>query len=148
MSGAAIAAAGSIYPQRSAYTVTSTQAAANDTACGVSITNSGDFVYDSSSFGVISTINAPSNWYYPTTGMIGNNYWVRYTLLSGTNPSGGSMVNGTIHALTTAKNMVLQRLIGAGAGTTTCTVLVEIFTDSGGLYVVRSYVITMNCVKT
>lgn len=67
-------------------------------------------------------------WFTPTGGTPGNNYWIKVTRVSGITPSG--MTSGTIYSLSTNRNMfitaVAEGQIRLSSGT------IDIYSDAGG----------------
>lgn len=67
-------------------------------------------------------------WFTPTGGTPGNNYWIKATKVSGSNPSG--MITGTIYSLSAnttifvTANTAGQLIISAGT--------IDIYSDAGG----------------
>lgn len=83
------------------------------------------------------TIN-DDTWYAPATTSIGNSYWIRATLSSGSTPSTGTM-NSWL-ALSTARQWQNSQTF---TGSRTSTVLFEISSNSSGTVIVASGTITM-----
>lgn len=80
-----------------------------------------------------SPSTAPGNWYSPTTTSIGDNYWVRATVTS------GSLSSGTVDSwlqLNTFRAWTRQN--GGIDGTLSATITLEIASDSGGSTIVAS----------
>jgi hypothetical protein len=81
--------------------------------------------------GASYTVN--QNWFNPNSTNIGNQYWARATLSSGTSP-GGDVV-GSWLALTSAREWNLSQSI---VGLTTCTLTIAIASDAAGTNIVGS----------
>lgn len=80
-----------------------------------------------------SPSTAPGNWYSPTTTSIGDNYWARVTVTS------GSLFSGTVDSwlqLNTFRAWTRQN--GGIDGTLSATITLEIASDSGGSTIVAS----------
>ena len=75
------------------------------------------------------TTPGSSNWYTPTTTGIGNSYYVKYTVTSG---SASSNAASSFTLLNTPPSITKT----ASAGSGTCTFKIEIATDSGGTNIV------------
>lgn len=80
-----------------------------------------------------SPSTAPGNWYSPTTTSIGDSYWARVTVTSGSLSSGttGSWVQLNTFRDWTRNNAGIE-------GTLSATLTLEIATDSGGSNIVAS----------
>lgn len=80
-----------------------------------------------------SPSTAPGNWYSPTTTSIGDNYWARVTVTS------GSLFSGTVDSwlqLNTSRTWTRQNT--GIDGTLSATITLEIASDSGGSTIVAS----------
>lgn len=73
-----------------------------------------------------------NNWYSPTTTNIGNSYWIKLNVTSGTawsstNPSG--MANNQIYPMSSARTFTWTR---SNTGETTAAGTIQFYSDSGG----------------
>lgn len=74
-----------------------------------------------------------TDWYQPNITGIGNQFWIRATLSSGTSPT-GSALNTWLQLSSPAS----WRLTQTTNGSRTCTLAISIATDSGGTNVVTT----------
>jgi len=72
-------------------------------------------------------------WYRPTGGTPGTGYWIRCTVNSGTTPTGSA--TGSWLQLNAARTWQHDQTV---IGTVTCTLTIEIASDSGGANIVSS----------
>ncbi len=86
----------------------------------------------------VQTTPSTTHWYAPTTGGIGNNYRVRFTLQSGT-PWNAGLTSGTLYSLTSVRQIAWTL---PAEGTISAQVLVEI-TSSGDTAVLGSGTLTV-----
>lgn len=91
------------------------------------------FVLNTNGVCTNSPSTAPGNWYSPTTTSIGDSYWARVTVTSGSLSSGttGSWVQLNTFRDWTRNNAGIE-------GTLSATLTLEIATDSGGSNIVAS----------
>ncbi len=76
----------------------------------------------------------PNAWYLPFTTGIGNGYWIKFTLSSGSAWDSGP-VSGTLYQLSSTRSLTWS----ATAGTSkTAVVSVQIYSDAGGTTLVTS----------
>lgn len=91
--------------------------------------------------GVTVTLNAdgttsgspttPPNWYLPTTGAIGNTYWVQFATLAGaTGITWSGAARNTWLALSAGQSITAQNTTASGEGVG--TLQISIATSSGG----------------
>lgn len=83
--------------------------------------------------------SSPANW--KTGGGAGENYWVRWTIVSGTLSTGTA---GVWHSLTS--NVTFGRNRTGPAGETSASGTVEIATDSGGINIIATGSITLTAI--
>lgn len=81
------------------------------------------------------------NWYLPTTAAIGNSYWVKFTLNSGSAWDSG-LVNNTVYALTS--NRALTWTVGTLNSAKTANVSVRFYSDAGGTTLVATHTLTVD----
>jgi hypothetical protein len=94
-------------------------------------------------------------WYVPLTTTIGDSYWVRMTLNSGTDPGKDNPyssvddfgTSGTWYALSDT-NAHTWRWVQSTVGTTTANVTFDIASDSGGSNIVASKTINVSVSAT
>jgi hypothetical protein len=86
------------------------------------------------------TGSMPSAWYTPTTTSIGNSYWVRATLNSGTAVTG---TVGSWLALTAARSWTQS---ASGGNTVTSVLSIDISSSATGTPVVATGLITLEAV--
>ena len=108
-------------------------AAPADASAGMSMLSNGQITYN-----VLNSHSAQTNWATPTLIGIGNNYWVRATLLSGTAPSSGSI--GVWLALSSTRSWTNAM---TGTGTKISELTFEISSDAGGVVIVSSGTFTI-----
>jgi hypothetical protein len=83
-----------------------------------------------------------ASWYSPTTTGIGNSFWIRYTLLAGTSPTGAAL--NTWLPLDTTSTLGITQDVD---GTTTTVISYEISPDFGGSVVLGSGRISLSATK-
>jgi hypothetical protein len=81
------------------------------------------------------------NWYSPTTAAIGNSYWVKFTLNSGSAWDSG-LVNNTVYALTS--NRALTWTVSALNTSKSANVSVRFYSDAGGTTLVATHTLTVS----
>lgn len=89
-------------------------------------------------FTIFSGGGGPSNWFYPTAGGVGANYWVRLTRLSGTS----GVTFGALQDVWT--NLVSNRSASATGAAGGCAGVWEIAADAAGTVVLASGNISVN----
>jgi hypothetical protein len=90
------------------------------------------------STGDLSTYD--TNWYTPTTVSIGNSYWVKFTLNSGSAWDSG-LVNNTVYALTS--NRALTWTVASYPSSKSAHVSVRFYSDAGGTTLVATHTLTV-----
>jgi len=95
----------------------------NPTTASITFLNDGTISYYDPAISYGST-----EWFTPSGGTPGNNYWIKATRISGVATSG--MANGTIYSLATSQSIELTATgsltIRVSAGT------IDIYSDAGG----------------
>lgn len=86
-------------------------------------------------FNADGTCSGGPNWYTTTTSGIGSAYWVRFTLSSGSAWTGTAA--GTVTSLSSSPSVNWSRG-GTAYGTTSATVTVQFYSDSGGVNLVAT----------
>lgn len=126
--------ASSVYNGASAYWRSAGAGASVDVNINTdgTITETGTFVDASTGF--------PTRYYFPTTVGIGSSFWVRATLQSGSAWGTGNM--GAWTQITSNQNWHMNV---SHSGDKANTTLFEFATDSGGLNIVASGIITAEC---
>lgn len=109
---------------------------ASSSSCQVTFQTDGSVT---GSFSGTSGSNEASGdiWYSPVTANIGNNYWIRGTVTSGSTPSSGQAVN-TWLALSSARGWTYNSGTGGAVSNRSGTMLFEISPSSSGTPVVCS----------
>lgn len=85
-----------------------------------------------------------ASWWLPNGGTPGNAAWIKATLATGTTPTRGDAL-GSVLALSTNRfwGHTVTRSGSQGPLTRTCTLLVKIYSDSGGTTEIASGTITI-----
>jgi hypothetical protein len=99
---------------------------------GTQTATSSSFAFDYSS--------CDPNWYSPTTAAIGNSYWVKVTLNSGSAWDSG-LVNNTVYALTS--NRALTWTVSTLNTSKSANVSVRFYSDAGGTTLVATHTLTV-----
>lgn len=84
------------------------------------------------------------SWYAPATTGIGSSYWIRASVTSGTSPTGTSL--NTWNSLSSPATWTLEAGFPGGGPTNitkSCTILVEISSNSSGSIIVASGSVNM-----
>jgi hypothetical protein len=98
-----------------------------DATATTALQTDGSVTHGSSSFpGVFA------DWFLPNTAAIGNGFWIRATIISGTFSSGTA---GTWLQLNAARTWTRQQTV---IGVSTVVFTLELATDSGGANIVKS----------
>lgn len=121
-------------------TVSSTTATPTNAAATLNFTSTGTVT--SSRAGIGSTVS--HNWHLAPGAGVGNSFWLRATVTSGTNPTTGS-INSWVQLSGTTTWQNSDTLANGLA--VTSTLLIEIATDSGGSNVVTSGSYTLTAMK-
>lgn len=99
---------------------------------------------------ITSSVSAPdsssvlSNWFQPTTPGIGNSYWIKFTLSSGSAWDAG-LVSGAINDLSVTR---LLKWSVASGGLKVASVAVVIYSDAGGANQVASGTLSVDIEST
>ena len=86
---------------------------------------------------------APTNWYIPTTTSIGNSYWIKFVLNSGSQwvGYGTTLISGTVYALSSARGPGWTVVAGTSKS---ANATVTIYSDSGGINALVSGTFNVN----
>lgn len=101
---------------------------------GIQVASAGSINTDSSATSSPSYNNFEANWVTPTSYTGQQDHWVRFTVDSGTSPSGSG--TGSWLALTSDRAWYLEE---SGSNLVQCGYTIEIATDSGGSNIVCSW---------
>jgi len=91
--------------------------------------------------GMVEYSSCDPNWYLPTTAAIGNSYWVKFTLNSGSAWDSG-LVNNTVYALTS--NRALTWTVSTLNTSKSANVSVRFYSDAGGTTLVATHTLTVS----
>lgn len=105
-----------------------TRISPNSASASVSFETNGTIAYTG------NDSSGSPNWFAPTTDGIGNSYWVKFTVNSGTAPTSGSAID-TVLALSSSRTWSWSR---SASGSTTANCTIAVFSDSGGTQLVHS----------
>lgn len=123
-----LAAASGIIPDPQNGSLLADNTVGNSAVASLSFGSDGSIAWTVSPFEGGSSLG-DSAWYDPIVSGIGSSYWIRFTATSGTLSSNDA---STFTSLSSARACSKSGL----TGTSSCTVTVEIATDSGGTNIV------------
>jgi len=94
-----------------------------------------------------TAVIADGNWYSPTTGSIGNNYWIRFTRNSASGTYGGSEPTTAWQQLSTVRSVYVNAYSFSTIDRVyTANYTVQISTDSSGTNIVSSSTVTLRAI--